>query len=46
MKKALKIIGKGLLGLLILIALFLVIMTVYNQIMLNKNKSLYETGLR
>ncbi len=45
MKKALKIIGKVFLGLLILIALFLVIMTVYNQIMLKKNKALYETSL-
>jgi hypothetical protein len=45
MKKALKIIGKVFLGLLILIALFLVIMTVYNQIMLKKNKALYETPL-
>ena len=34
MKKALKIIGKVFLGFLILIALFLVIMTVYNQIMM------------
>ncbi|MCR4761356.1 MAG: alpha/beta hydrolase [Oscillospiraceae bacterium] len=45
MKKAFKIIGKVFLGLLILIALFLVIMTVYNQIMLKKNKALYETPL-
>ena len=45
MKKTLKIIGKVFLGLLILIALFLVIMTVYNQIMLKKNKALYETPL-
>lgn len=45
MKKALKIIGKVLLGLLILIVVFLVIMTIYNQIMLKKNRSLYETPL-
>lgn len=45
MKKVLKITGKGLLGLLILIVLLLVIMTVYNQIMLRKNKDLYETPL-
>ncbi|MBQ5316394.1 MAG: alpha/beta hydrolase [Oscillospiraceae bacterium] len=45
MKKALKIIGKVFLGFLILIALFLVIMTVYNQIMMKKNKALYETPL-
>ena len=45
MKKALKITGKVLLGLLILIVLLLVIMAVYNQIMLRKNKSLYETPL-
>lgn len=38
MKKVLKITGKVLLGLLILIVLLLVIMTVYNQIMLKKNK--------
>ena len=45
MKKALKIIGKALLGLLILLAVFLIIMTIYNQIMLRKNKGLYETPL-
>lgn len=45
MKKACKIIGKILLGLLLLIVLFLIIMTVYNQIMLKKNKDLYETPL-
>ena len=45
MKKVLKITGKVLLGLLILIVLLLVIMTVYNQIMLRKNKDLYETPL-
>ena len=36
MKKVFKIIGKVLLGLLILIVLFVVIMTIYNQIMLKK----------
>jgi len=45
MKKAFKIIGKVFLGLLILIVLFVVIMTIYNQIMLKKNKDLYETPL-
>ena len=45
MKKALKIVGKVLLGLLILIVLLLVILAVYNQIMLRKNRSLYETPL-
>ena len=45
MKKALKVIGKILLGFLILLAVFLLIMTVYNQIMLRKNKDLYETPL-
>ncbi len=45
MKKALKITGKILLGLLILIAVFLIVMTIYNQIMLRKNKDLYETPL-
>ena len=45
MKKACKIIGKILLGLLLLIVLFLIIMTVYNQIMLKKNRDLYETPL-
>ena len=42
MKKVLKITGKVLLGLLILIVLLLVIMTVYNQIMLRKNKGWYQ----
>lgn len=45
MKKALKITGKILLGLLLLITLFLLVMTVYNQIMLRKNRALYETPL-
>ena len=45
MKKAFKIAGKVLLGLLILIAAFLLIMTIYNQIMFRKNKALYETPL-
>ena len=45
MKKALKITGKILLGLLILLAAILIITTVYNQIMLKKNKALYETPL-
>ena len=45
MKKAFKIVGKVLLGLLILIAAFLVIMGIFNQIMLKKNKDLYETPL-
>ena len=45
MKKTLKIIGKVFLGLLILIVLFLTVMFVYNQIMLKKNKDLYETPL-
>ncbi len=45
MKKAFRIIGKVFLGLLILIVLFLVVMTVYNQIMLKKNKALCETPL-
>ena len=45
MKKALKAIGKILLGILILIAVFLIGLTVYNQIMLKKNISLYETPL-
>ena len=45
MKKVLKITGEVLLGILILIVLLLVIMAVYNQIMLRKNKSLYETPL-
>ena len=45
MKKVLKITGKLLLGLLIFLAVFLIIMTIYNQIMLRKNKGLYETPL-
>ena len=45
MKKAFKIIGKVLLGLLILLAVFLIVMTIYNQIMLKKNKDLYDTPL-
>lgn len=45
MKKAFRIIGKIFLGLLILIVLFLVVMAVYNQIMLKKNKALCETPL-
>lgn len=45
MKKALKITGKILLGLLILLAVFLIVITIYNQIMLRKNKDLYETPL-
>ena len=45
MKKAFGIIGKILLGFLILLAVFLIIMTIYNQIMLKKNKDLYETPL-
>ena len=45
MKKAFLIIGKVLLGLLILFAIFLIIMIIYNQIMLKKNKDLYETPL-
>lgn len=45
MKKALKIIGKILLGSLILIAVLLIAMTIYNQVMMRKNKDLYETPL-
>ena len=45
MKKALTVIGKILLGILLLIVLFLIIMTIFNQIMLIKNKALYETPL-
>ena len=45
MKKAFRTIGKALLGLLILTAVFLAVMTVYNQIMLRKNRALYETPL-
>ena len=45
MKKVFRIVGKVLLGLLILAALFLIVMTVYNQIMLKRNRALYETPL-
>lgn len=45
MKKVLKFIGKSLLAILLLLALFLLAMTVYNQIMLRKNKALCETPL-
>ncbi|MBQ8984185.1 MAG: alpha/beta hydrolase [Lachnospiraceae bacterium] len=45
MKKALKVIGRILLGILALFAIFLVVMTIYNQIMLRKNIALYETPL-
>lgn len=45
MKKALRATGKILLGLLILLAVFLIITATYNQIMLGKNKALYETPL-
>ncbi|WP_297957328.1 alpha/beta fold hydrolase [uncultured Ruminococcus sp.] len=45
MKKALKIFGKIMLGIVVLFALFLIVMTIYNQIMLRKNKDLYETPL-
>ncbi len=45
MKKVFKIIGKVLLGILILIVAFLIVMSIYNQIMLRKNKDLYETPL-
>ena len=45
MKKALKLIGKIFLGFLILLTVFLIIMAIYNQIMLEKNKALYETPL-
>lgn len=45
MKKALKLTGKIILGLLILLSILLIIMTIYNQIMLRKNKDLYETPL-
>ena len=45
MKKALKIVGKVLLGLLILLVVFLIVMTFINQILLKKNKALYETPL-
>lgn len=45
MKKVLKVFGKIMLVLLILLVIFLIIMTVYNQIMLRKNKALYETPL-
>lgn len=43
MKKAHKITGKIFLGLLILIAVFLIIMTVYNRIMLKKEDKLLES---
>ncbi|MBQ7990340.1 MAG: alpha/beta hydrolase [Oscillospiraceae bacterium] len=42
MKKALKITGRILLGLLILIAVFLIIMIIYNQVMLKKEDKLLE----
>lgn len=42
MKKALKIIGKFFLGLLIIILVFLLIMFVYHRIMLNKEKKYLE----
>lgn len=42
MKKALKIIGKFFLGLLIIIMVFLLIMFVYHRIMLNKEKKYLE----
>lgn len=45
MKKALNFTGKVLLGLLILFAIFLIIMIIYNQIMLQMNKDLYKTPL-
>ena len=45
MKKVLKTIGKVLLGLLALLVVFLIGMTIYNQIMLKKNIALYETPL-
>ncbi|MCR5166638.1 MAG: alpha/beta hydrolase [Oscillospiraceae bacterium] len=43
MKKALKIIGKILLGLLILLVVFLIVMTVINQVMLNKENELLKS---
>ena len=45
MKKVLKVTGKILLAMIVLLAVFLIIMTIYNQIMLRKNKGLYETPL-
>ena len=45
MKKAVRITVKILLGLLILLAVFLIVMTIYNKIMLKKNRNLYETPL-
>ena len=42
MKKTMKITGRILLVLLILLAVFLIIMTIYNQNMLRKNKDLYD----
>ena len=41
----LRIIGRVLLVLLAILAVFLIVMTIYNQIMLKKNKELYETPL-
>ena len=45
MKKILKIIGKIFLFLLLLLAAFLIIMTIFNQIMLRKNQELYNAPL-
>ena len=45
MKKVLKIIGKIFLFLLLLLAAFLIIMTIFNQIMLRKNQELYNAPL-
>lgn len=42
MKKALKIVGKILLGILILLLAFLLVMFIYHRIMLSKEKSLLE----
>ena len=41
----LRIIGRVLLVLLAILAVFIIVMTIYNQIMLKKNKELYETPL-
>ena len=41
----LRIIGRVLLVLLAILAVFIIVMTIYNQIMLKKNKALYETPL-
>ena len=41
----LRIIGRVLLVLLAILVVFVIIMTIYNQIMLKKNKELYETPL-